>query len=863
MVLPLIGREPELEEFRSLLSQGRGVAGYYGLPGIGKSALLRAFEQECLSRNFNAPHRPRIITALLNVQNHVDAVVMTEAIVEKLVVFFAPQELPAPLSNFVEEVGNLKNQFLPHVNQTVVISEGSSGSNISQTVVLSDLRRQLLEAVLHQLTKLLQELADLHIVCLLFDTLEQASSEIRRSLEYLAGSCGDKVVIVGAGRYPTVLLRSRLDAVPLSKLRDSLRRIVFDLDGEPQTLPEETVDMICRLTKGHGLCLQLLLSHILLSGERPTSITVSNGSDAPPAILVDHFWHNILREFRLRGEELGNEGLLYQKAYAVLQIAPSLFEFSPSLIFDVFQQVPALEGTFANLADVYACVSDPTVRVYVSQTSSRPQFHDLIRQLGDSGLRRDHPELHADIHRVAAEHYIDLIRAQVKDTTDGSHDEWFVRPLEPCHAPFGLRSVVWGKKRWDVRDVWPKLRWDRLYSFERVHDNWRYYAQALAYHLFQYSEWLGTRFVDNLFVQATSRRETPFFNQLVELTRYVDVKSPVLDAWLVYLRNVFRAPDPEEELDKEAVSNLEDLLARQITSELAPILSQAGYWLLRYYSRKREQAKKYDSLLNRLLLLGEKLPYAERSAFWREIAYICLRCERTSQGFDLLEKSLQYAIEDREKASSLLRLGIETRRAGLLKASMKYLEQSQAVWAALGDEIGMGETYIALGDLYTSQGDTQQAHALYETARTILQRHFDSAIHGVNRLHLGSLIVLAEGNAAKAKLSQGEENLALEHLERALEVGDYLIPERKGRLVEYAALAAELYHRQGHSFLSAEKYGVAARISQERGDISAYGDYLHKQMAAYRLCDMNQEADVIAQSLSDLSLGNFSSSRSL
>lgn len=849
MVVPLIGREPELEEFRSLLSQGHGVAGYYGLPGIGKSALLRAFEQECFSQNFDAPHRPLIATAILNVQNQVDGVILIEAIVEKLVASIAPLKPPGPLSSFVEEVAELKNQFRPHVNQAVVISQGSSGSNISQSVALSDLRRQLLEALQLRLARLLRQLVERHTVCLLFDALEQASPEIGRTIDYLASSCGDKVIIVGAGRHPTALLRSRLDAIPLTKLRDSLSHTVFDLGGEPRPLPEETVDMICRLTQGHGLCLQLLLGHMLLSGERLTGITGRDGSDAPPAILVDHFWHDILRELRLKGEELGNEGLPYRRAHALLQIAPSLFEFSPSLIFDVFRQAPALEGTFANLADVYACVGDPTVRIYISQTSNRPQFHDLIRQLGDSGLRRDYPELHAEVHRVAAEHYINLVRAQGDAAPATQHDPWFIRPLRAHQDEFRLRSLVWGKKRWERAVLWPQVRWELLYSFERVHDNWRFWVQALAYHLLQYSEWLGALFIDTLFVQATSRRETPFFNQLVAIAGDVAVQSPVLDAWLVYLRSVFKTPDPEEELDKEAVKRLECLLARPISRDLAPILSQSGYWLLRYYSRKEERAGQFDSLLNRLLLIGEKLPPTERAAFWRAIAQICLDCGHTSQGLTLLERSVTNADEDHEKALSLLRLGIETRRAGLIDEAAHHLERSQALWVALGDATRIGETHIALGDLWAERGDVTQARALYDTARTVLQRRFDSARHEVSRLHVGSLLILAQGNAAKTKIALGEEALALQDLESALEVGDYLIPERKRHLVEYAALAADIYQRRSDWFLAAEKYGLAARIAQERGDAAVAVGYLRQQLAAYRRCGMDQEADALAASL--------------
>lgn len=826
--LPFIGRENEIKFFTNLLKKKFGHRHFYGISGIGKTTLLKKFIKVANEEGSNAHGLSHPIAIYIDLRNRLDPLSLIEETIE-LMCLDAQRKSIDLLSGAQEikvEIAELKKRLTPQITQSITASEGSSISNVNQTISLSGIKHHVTQEAITLFLNWLNRVSTTTTICFIFDTTEQTSIEVKEFLDALISRCGESLILITASRYPW-----GKNPYPLSFIHDSivskelLERPLI-VDGKSITIPIKEHASILKLAQGHGLSLKLILSYLLLSDVKNDFLfhSVKSNTDPGSIFRAKGFWGTLLNEIKRNVEIATDEtqAIRFQRIHFLLKYGPSLYSFDLDIAESAFKVIPGYKTLFPAREDIKKSLEDPMVALHLYKSSRSLRFHDLIREVGDIYLFEVEPFSYVDLHRKATEFYIDQLLNLEPDIDQlDSNSDWLDRPLKGLDIPIKFKTLRWDKKkRGHIQSLWPSINWYRLYSPEPGFEKWRNIVLALSSHCIRFSNWLGASLIDDLFFQGTSRRETPFYNQLISNSMSCPLDSKKVESWLSFMYEVYKEPNQQDVLDAKTVEIFEDMLTQSHEEVSVPIKCWLIHWLLKCFE-KSQNHQKLNALVNYALNLNNLIEDDQRSGFWRAIGDTVIASGQKDRGIDILIKALHASEDTEERAITSLRIGIELgHNVEKIGDSFKYLEMSNQYWTVLEDKTRQGEVQIAMGDLSKKrQSDPSRTSSHFAKAIVLLDEAFEAKKGSVGVLHPGSLLALALINGARADLAVTNFEAAIEKLTRLSHVADFLTSERRYKLIKPLFVSGDLLERQGNFYEAKRIFLQINANARDNGDL--------------------------------------------
>lgn len=839
--LPVVGREQEKARFQTLLEKGHGTMLFHGAAGVGKTTLLQQLHDLA---------RTQSLSSFVDVFDHSDPVMVIRMILDGFQEASSSkdEQQRATLQGLKQSVHSTVQQMTDalQIRQSIVASQGSRISEVTQNVSISDSALQMLRSrILAEVQKLffsgLKSLAGTSAVCVFIDTLEQATPEINGFVGSLLHHCGQNVIVIVAGRYHTSVLEEQLGPLSASEVTQILGQM---------NIPVEFHIPISRLCRGNGMCLKLLIFYAL---HVPRASPAALGAYDPiedPAALIREFWENLVLTpiSELARSSDPNLALHYEKIFALLRYGPSFHYLDVPLIHDVFDEMPELEGLFPDRRTLYKCLEDPVVSVYVRYSRQGPRFDELICEVGDLGLLRKLPYSYASLHRSAAKRYgCSLLGGNGESQAEASHYREYERhmhlyeELEPDVAAF--LSLDWRKnpdKQVLLASAWPEITIDRLHDPRQ--EIWRKTLVAFCHHLLRSSEWTGAFVIDRILEQTLSPTQTSLCAHVLATTWQAPVVSRDLEAWFAYLQALYGY--------RETVPMLRELVEQARTPERVRL--KAAFWLARHYAGKQPSlSEPYLSILERhqQVILAE-----ERATFYREISRILEDAGQSDASVTYLGKAEASSTTAWDRGDSLMKLGIKQRRLGDLAASRRNLAESIQLFMQAEEGDKVGEACIAMGDLCRAEEKVDEAAGWYERAQDILtQTEEDYRVNARAHSHVRALIGISKAARSRVRIAAGDYSGARDDLEKAIEYHRQLGPDGSYSLGWELRLLGQVEEVLGHTEAAADLYRQAAKMAAETRHVIAakccLADLLLRQGDSELAATIKADADELIRTL--------------
>ncbi len=410
---PLVGRNTQIDYWGNRLSRHQyGVGGYYGISGIGKTALLRKVRDEILSAQFTpyvvwldlsqtTLHKPEAIFGEILTQ--LEATGKTTKITRKM--FGLRQVLtPSPLLGCWQLAQDMiKSQINFHQMMQISADQATvaGNQNIVNVNIGYSLHPQMNNA-LNQFAFALQKLpvlppiADaarnttIHrpVVMLFVDEFSKAPSLVKDWLcsftephfaPYLM------LFIVGQEHDP----RFKLQSLPPLDTTDATQ-LLFQ-----RGLPDEnTINIILRVARGIPLCLHLAADFILGGG------AAAQLDASLPDNLSDHLVSAYLQKKILHLWQEGWDALpiTQKRAVYLLQYACILRSWTDEAVLRAIMAVPPTDNLFDAQADIGKALAFLRERSFMDGQ----QPSQIVRELLEHDLRTHYADLWRTLHHCAA-----------------------------------------------------------------------------------------------------------------------------------------------------------------------------------------------------------------------------------------------------------------------------------------------------------------------------------------------------------------------------------------------------------------------------------------------------------------------------
>lgn len=820
----VVGRSRELNSWITSVDRGHGLHSFYGLGGTGKTTLLEYFYH--YSRLTN-------LCAFIDLESVGNSIELVELLEDAFATSPLSQEIVDELSELRRKNMLSKSALLP--TQSISASNYSLIEQVSQVQTLTGealflMQKQVGNELCRNFIKFLLDASSHTRVCILIDGLEKASEEVATSVSTIVRRCQDNAVFAIAGRYEDHLLASPIAPIPDEEIRQYLSR-------------EEIADFyhfpIIDLSKGHGLCLNLLVSYVKHAPNSSADALLDFHPLDPftdPAKIIHEFWERLILEPIEQKVREVTDDLRFSRIAVFLRYSPSIYDLSPNTVFAVFKSVPELSQHFPSSAVVQSLFTDPIVEVHLHRYGKHIRYHDLIRDVGDSGLLGRFPRTYKGLHRAASVTAIQNLQSSGNEKVSPHVVD---ATLQPEHS-FKFHTLDWQKnprKHEELAMLWPRLTTERAHGHE--FDEWRSDLCTLVYHLLRFSPLAGVKLLDGLIEQAFSPTKTPLCLELVRTT----LNAPDLDSftsyWLRYLHAIFGLIDTVKTLEY-LLLDLEVPLRIKLKAALA--LART------YSSTDKAIAERY---LAQIESWSDRIEPEEQATFWRELAY---SFSTADDRITPLQKAVLYSYSPWDKADSLQKLGIAYRHCGQLELSGQALSESLRIWYEIEEGDKIGETLIALGDLYASQQDIQRARAMYQDASDVLSRSADEySTTARQKGHFNSLIGMSIAAQAKCDISENNVHGAIEKLEKAIAIhrrDNASSQHSLGWELRLLGQLQEYERRYDQAMLSyTEAIDVTPSAKHRLQALYAYSQLLDKQGKAKELSKIIGQMDALVKNV--------------
>jgi tetratricopeptide (TPR) repeat protein len=700
------------------------------------------------------------------------------------------------------------------INQSIEAKEFASMSGINQNAhVDTELRRRELQ-LRAEWSRALIELAEEaeHPLCLFIDGYERFAETVPELIGWLweevllklAKKAPHPILIVTSGwetpsnaAVKPFAVTSELGDFDQAQLRSYLQKqgvITVDLSSPEQ---EELVTAFYELTKGHPLVLSLAITYfIALEPHERNAYTLR--MDRP---LVDEQARIEFLEERLLSR-------LQEPYRTLLEYGPILRYFDQATLQVLLSGADTGSGVRRLDDRAYAhFLRYPFIRQLRMEDNEALQtqlaFHELVRRVGLSALRRHHPKTRELLHRRIAVQFENISGVGQKQEMGDMNDA----------SNLDVNSISnYTQLLTELPERKFKARLEYLYHALQVEE-----TQLAAF-----NEWR------NLTLWAVDRWRRQQAGLLLEIVRQLSEEgepflSETSNYYGQYLILFSRFLTQELRWDK----------ARGFLEEATKIFEQIGNFndlgtTLNYIGSicqtrgDLEQALGYyERVLALRELMGDTVGIA-RSL--NNIGGILRRKGNLEEALRCYKRALDLSEQGGDTSSfatSLNNVGFIYDVQGKLAEALHYYERALALFKQVGSPTSIVTSLNNIGSIYNSQNELTKALSYYQSALALSEQLGNQA-----------LIVVCLNNIGLVYRRQGDSDSALRYYERSL-----TLSEQMGNPPDTAIILnniGDIYEEKKNSELAMSYYERALTLSQSVGDLANIALLLNSIGLSYR-----------------------------
>lgn len=364
-------------------------------------------------------------------------------------------------------------------------------------------------------------------------------------------------------------------------------------------------------------------------------------------------------------------------------------------------------------------------------------------------------------------------------------------------------------------------------------------AEALEVYYTDELEPVASRIADHFLASRNHARGLPFLIQAARAAEGRYAIEDAIDVWRRGVDSLARARADEETSARVRRGLARTLIYAAEYAEAARVLDQLGDDASSMELRgdlADAQADHDRALICYEAAIGaaeEMIELADLSRLKCKSSLIHEKRSEYSPAAEAAEEALDLAKElasSKLRGNALNRLAMIAQLSGDLERSMEYLNEEEAVWRKLGDDVALGRCLYTRGGLYWRLSEFDKALAAFGTAVPLLER-------SGHRKGLGHCLRVAGSMAQRI----GRLDEALDYCHRAHEIFSQ-IDDRRG-LQRVSGCYADVYSaRKEHeeAMFWAQK---ALKMAEEMADVHAQSDSL------ITLGETNLESGAIAPAI--------------
>jgi tetratricopeptide (TPR) repeat protein len=685
----LIGRKSEINHFTALLQKGNGIIGYYGFGGIGKTYLLNVFTKmaetyykvTCENGGIiDSPLSfvPQIIDSLINQANAKQISTKWQDELNKTLsmINVLSNDLYKPISN--KNSQNIYSLF-GNVNQVTQEISLDFGNEYEKRKI------GIIEEVVRLFNNVIKNQPNQIII--FFDTLERTSPEGIKWLKYFIDYNSSNVIFVCFGRNQNSLLTERLDEFTNDETIEYLRSY---------EIPPEFIPAVLRLTR-IPVCLKLAVAYIR-DNPKADPLTFINYDCASDKVhLVQKFLQSLILD-RLHEEidlSCDDEKIIKRQTYVLLKYGVILMELNASLIDWIFSKSSYFRKNFPDVGNTENLILHASNLSIFEQQDGHLVVHDTIRELQVAMMKEIDYPIYIDLNLQASKYYFDLLQ-KMDQSVAGSFED-----------------LLSGKQVIEI--TYPKA-WNASY------EKWRKTITNLVFYLINANEIAGIEFIKIIEAQIYYSQWNPFWANTLRMVDLENVHDAANKYW-VQLRQAAGKLTEEISIYQNIISTVEPIDVN--------LRIEAAWQLIRHYLQIGDHVsveiylESIKIYINNLESTAQSKVYVKLGDGYRAIGNNC-------ESVRYFELALQKTTDRKLRAHIFLQIAIEYRRLLKYDLAEKMAQESALLWGSVDDLIRLGETHIALGDIYRYQEKWQESYDHYTMAVKCFNE-YDSIFHETSK----------------------------------------------------------------------------------------------------------------------------------
>jgi hypothetical protein len=322
----------------------------------------------------------------------------------------------------------------------------------------------------------------------------------------------------------------RLTSQRLGELSgDEAHKLLVSL-GVPLAFRDAVIDFT-----GIPRCLELAARYSQLPDASPAVFCSYDASTDDASLVTDYIRESILD--RLKGmKEYGKYDRIRGVA-DLLEYGCVLTEVTPALVAHTLGTTEPFNRYLSDGEFVQELLGDRLLKAHLVDAIP-PYFHDLIRSLAVSALRREEDAMYTDINRKAAKYYAQQLTAR-----DGGA---------------GATELLQGE-------------FPLVLTTAHLHDqgfsDWRRTFLKFYQHLCQANPPLGIKLAQHIFQKVFCAHCEPFCERILQEADATTL-SPTERAWLLTKRAAARCAEPEKTLEEVLRYDMSEI-GREVWAEAA------------------------------------------------------------------------------------------------------------------------------------------------------------------------------------------------------------------------------------------------------------------------------------------------------
>ena len=543
-------------------------------------------------------------------------------------------------------------------------------------------------------------------------------------------------------------------------------------------------NQIHRLSHGHPFCVKLAANLVDIGGALPAVddeyLQQIDEVEARNEFVTEFLVMHILNRL--------NDPILRQ----IVEEGVILRHFDGNILVNIFSNL-GIEGfEFQKLLDTLLGLA------FVESTDHRHKFHDLIRELGITRLKRIEHHL-KKLNQLALQYYL----GKATDPATMKIDTGRLKPIELDELVYHqfVSSEVQGLRLFKSLFN-PALRFHYVGLCERLITQFQAYQREFGFEDRAAEHYLLWREGELYRMRGDWRKASTIFEQLLTET------------------------DLEVSVEVAVVGSLGILQMRLGNWEQAETSFQ----------RSLELNQKHGNNLGEAMCLSNLGGVYQRRGDW----------DQAEKAFDESLK-LHRELSDRHgEAMQLSNLGGVYQRRGDWDQAEKAFDESLKLNRELGDKAGVAKVLSNLGGVYQRRGDWDQA-----------EKAFDESLQIDDQLCNHKGMAVAATNLGKIAQKKNDWNNALAYYKRGLEI-DRQLGNKNGEAISLANVG-KAYHMLGNTELAMLNYQQSMVFNEELGSRHGVakcwtniGDVYRKQRDWESALDSYQQALRIDRELGNL-----------